>query len=188
MSDTSTSTQPQSDDDKLAGLREAARLGKAAAEENVDLKRRLFFVENGVDLTTTGGKMLFQTWQDGGSVEDLLSQAKDVNTLKATTPPVTEPAADPARQQEDDARRNAQQGFAGGQGSPPPNEPTGEHPVMAAIHGYHESVRGGQMEELAARDAFSKVLGSNDPRMRYDQEAHLAAGREADRMFEGRTS
>ena len=26
------------------------------------------------------------------------------------------------------------------------------------------------------------------PRMRYDQEAHLAAGREADRMFEGRTS
>jgi hypothetical protein len=182
MSDTSTH-----DDGPISQLREAARQGQAALAENADLKRRLFFVEHGVDLTTPGGEMLFQTWKDDGTPEELVAKATAVNALKATssTPPPAATQPDPARDAEDAARANAHQAIANaaiGGGTPQT-----EHPVTAAIASYRDELSRGAVPELAANDAFAKVLGSAaDPRLHFNEAAHRQAGDEADAMFEGR--
>lgn len=183
MTDTNTNT----DQDHLAGLREAARRGAEAEAENARLRRQLLFTQNGVDLDSVGGRMLLETWKDDNDPTTLVDLARQVNALKA--PATTPPAEDPARPSEDARRQSAQDTFSGGQAAPPANEPTGAHPIDAAISTFRADVNKGQLEELAARSAFAQVLSqAGDKRLHFDAEAHLAAGREADRMFEGRSS
>lgn len=180
MSDTPTPEQQ----DHIAGLRAAADAGKAALAENDLLKKQLMFADAGIDRTSEIGAMLFDTWQ-GDDLAALTEKATRLGALKGKDPEPPTPTPDPARAEEDAARARMHE--LNGAGSTTPPEHGGDHPRSAAIAGYKDALLQGQDPELAAQDAVGKVLAaglvSRDPRMMFDQEAHKAAGAEADRLY-----
>lgn len=180
MSD--TYEDQQAEEGGIAQLREAARRGKAALDENTELRRQLMFSHAGVDVSTKIGKMLFQTWS-GDDLESLKTEAKELGLFGAQTSAATN-APDPTRVAEDQERLAIYESLAGGK--PPAASPDfGEHPIEKALVGYQDAVRSGSEEDDARTDAMAQIFaaaGRGDRRVFFDAGAHAAAAEDADRL------
>jgi len=194
----------QNDDDQeqehekegIAALRAAADAGREATKKNLILEKKVAFMEAGISPLTEVGGMLFDTW-DGQDIEALKAKAIRLGALEAPKDPASPP--EPQKSQEEidalnrleaeNRERQALQEKLGGGGQPAGQGLQGAHPIDSALEQYQKDRRAGVDEAIAQRDAVAKVLTKGlverDPRLRYDHDAHLAAGREADREFEG---
>lgn len=179
MSDTDQHDQEQEQEqDNLQGLRDAARKGKAALDENAELKRQLLFAKAGIDTTSEVGEMIFRTWDGGDNVDDLKAKAQRLGLLSATAP------ADAARAAEDAQRAGAYDAGAGGQPTGAAQQ-LGEHPRDAALKGFQTALRDGADREMAQIDAMAMVLGAGtrgDQRVFFNQAEHEAKAAEIDRL------
>jgi len=190
MSDTSAHENDTDAEGGSSQLREAARKGSHAVAENSDLKRQILFMKAGVDLDTKLGKMLYRTFE-GDDLDALKAEALEIGLTGGTpAPSAADLAAEAARADEDARRGAAQQSLVGGRsGAPEAHE--GPHPRDLALETYQVDVRAGMDIEEARQKAVASVLGAavaGDKRVVFDHEAHLIAGREADRIASGRSS
>lgn len=165
MSEYEHEDQEQED---LAGLRKAARDGKAAQQQLEQMRRELMFAKAGIDTDTKLGKMLFKTWE-GDSLDDLRVEAEELGLMN---PPTSRTAAtqderfDMDDRSQQDFRRNMASGKpAGAVETPSPD------PIDAALNTFHEDVRRGVPSRQAGLAAIDRVLvaGANkDPRVIFD--------------------
>lgn len=162
--------------DDIAGLRKAAKDGKAALTENETLRRELMFAKAGINTETRLGKMLLKTFE-GTSLEELTAEAEEIGLLKSADAeqPAPQPDNDDAAQGE--FRRNLSGGQAGG-------EQTSPDPITSALTEFHASTKNGMRREDAAVVAVDKVFkaaASGDKRAifnpdEWSQKASLASG------------
>lgn len=157
----------------LAGLRKAARDGKAAQAELERMKRELLFAKAGIDTDTKLGKMLFRTFE-GDSLDELRSEAEEIGLIGQ---PEEQPSRGRPSQQDqyDDFDDMQQQQFrrtmasgrpAGAVDTPSPD------PMDGALRDFHEDVRRGVPSRQAGLAAIDKVLvaGANkDPRVIFNE-------------------
>lgn len=188
MSDTSTQAPEEHELDQggIAALREAARKGSAAAEENTDLKRRMAFLEAGIDLKHDVGDMLFKTWDGTTPIEEIVEKATKFGAMKGAAPAAPAgPTPEQLVEQEQERQRQELQAGMGGGAQPAGQQADGPHPMDAALEGYHATVQKGGDEGMARDDAMARILSAghvqHDPRMQFDQAKHDAAALEADR-------
>lgn len=186
MSDTSTTDEEQNGNEEggITQLRDAARKGKAALDENAELKRQLLFAKASIDTDSKLGKMLFQTWQGGDDIDALKAEALEIG-IGAGAPAKTpaEIAAETARADEDTRRTAAQQNLGGGTvGAPPGQE--GPNPMHNALEQFHRDAASGIDENEARTGALARVIAAGlqgDTRILFDAAAHQARGIEADK-------
>lgn len=176
-------------EDTLAGLREAARRGKQAEDENAALRRELLFTKAGIDTSTKIGQSLFASW--AGDLDDLNGLKAEFDAIRAelgvniqtTAPEPTTPPAPTVGDGELQQRIAAQQALEGGK--PTPADMLGKHPRDAALEEYHQAVQAGVDPEIARTDAMAKVISAankGDARVFFDVAAHQAAAQEVDRL------
>ena len=161
------------DDDQLddmAGLRKAAKDGKAALTENETLRRELMFAKAGIDTETRLGRMLLKTFE-GSSLDELRTEAEEIGLLK----PVTNAGA--ARDDDDDDDNQAQQqvrrNLTGGAATGGADKSTPD-PMSTALNNFHEQRKQGVRREDAALEVVDRVLSaaaSGDKRVLFDPDA-----------------
>lgn len=177
-------------EDTLAGLRDAARRGKQAEEENTALRRELLFTKAGIDTSTKIGQSLFASW--AGDLEDLTGLKAEFDAIKAelgvstsTTEPAPTTTSTTTTVDDDEMqqRLTAQQAMEGGR--PTPADMLGKHPRDAALEDYHKAILSGADPMIAQTDAMAKVISAankGDSRVFFDVAGHQAAALEVDRM------
>lgn len=190
MSDTSTHEEvdEEAPEGGISQLRESARKGQHAVAENTDLKRQILFMKAGIDLDTKLGKMLYRTFE-GNDLDALKAEATELGML-GNSPSQADLDAEAERSAEDTRRSSAQQSLSGGRAGAPTIE-EGLDPRHAALESFQIDLRQGVDRDEAQQNAISKVLSAaanGDRRVAWNHEAHLAAGREADRIASGRSS
>lgn len=185
MSDMSTTTIDDDLDDvtdepkpgDLTGLRRAAEAGKAATAENTLLKRKMAFMEAGIDVKSKIGQLFFEGWKgDNEDVDAIRAEAIELGLVEAEQ-------ADQQRQADEQTLSNSQQASAAGK-SGPPVLGEGPHPRDSALEGFQRAVAGGEEPDMAREDALAKVIAAGaagDKRVIYDPYAHQMAGVEADK-------
>lgn len=191
MSDTEN-TQMEQDESSLAGLREAARRGNAAAAENEALRRSVLFLRAGVDPESKIGNMLFKTWE-GDDVEALKAEAMELGLLRSAASEKDEADAQAAAVRAAEDARRAQAADLTGNGIPAGADATHTtpHPIDSALTGYHDAISHGADISVARQDAVARVLGAafaGDQRVLVNTEARLRAGQELDREISGRNT
>lgn len=169
-------TDTNDTDNDLAGLRKAAKDGKAALEENTRLQRELLFARAGVDTTTKTGALLFKAW-DGDDIEALKADAEEMGLLKTSTTGNTPPApkstqtGTPGDDGGDDDGLDGMDQFrntltgrpAGGE------QGQGPHPIDVALTTFHADMKKGARREDAALAAIDRILTSRDPRVIFNE-------------------
>jgi ribosomal protein L12E/L44/L45/RPP1/RPP2 len=156
--------------DDIAGLRKAAKDGKAALTENEQLRRELMFAKAGIDTETRLGKMLLKTFE-GSSLDELRAEAEEIGLIK----PVTNAGAAGDDDDDDDSAQQQQvrNSLAGGAatGSGPKTTPD---PMSHALTNFHEQRKAGVRREDAALEVVDRVLSaaaSGDKRVIFDPDA-----------------
>lgn len=156
----------------LAGLRKAARDGKAAQQQLEQMRRELMFAKAGIDTDTKIGKMLFKTWE-GDSLEDLRSEAEELGLMNPPTSRTGSAREDDDMELDDrsqqDFRRTVSAGKPAGAVETPSPDPT-----ETALSTFHEDVRRGVPSRQAGLAAIDRILvaGANkDPRVIFDPNA-----------------
>ena len=164
-----SNTEIHDDDNErdIPSLRKAAKDGKAALNENAELKRQLLFAKAGIDTDSRLGNMLFKTFE-GDDLEVLKNEATELGLIGKIEAPAngTPPAGE---SQQADFRA----GFAPGQ-APPQVTPETPDPTDNALRTFHKDMRTGMNRENAQLGAIDRVLvaaSNGDKRVIYDPSA-----------------
>lgn len=159
-------------DNDLAGLRKAAKEGKAALSENERLRKELMFARAGIDTDSKIGAMLFKTWE-GDDLDALKLEAKELGIVK------NDAGAQPQGQQQgsedDDAAEQARmrRDFRAGQPAGGSDTPTPD-PTDRALREFHDDIKRGTRRADAGLAAIDKVISaaaSGDKRAIFDPQA-----------------
>lgn len=157
-------------DNDLAGLRKAAKEGKAALTENERLRKELLFAKAGIDTDTKIGSMLFKTWESN-DLDALKLEARELGIVKNDTPAPKNQPQGRELDDDDDAdqaafRRDFGRGKPAGSTDTPSPDPTDR-----ALREFHEDLKGGRRRADAGLAAIDKVLSaaaSGDKRAIFD--------------------
>lgn len=161
-------------DPDIRVLRDQAAKAREAEAENIDLKRQLLFATSGIDVKSTLGKMLYQTFE-GDDPAKLVEQATEIGLLKKPAVVEDEPHPDAGAQQ-------FRQQIAGGQA--PPADP-GPDPWDTALTRFHADRKRGvpvEQAQLTVVDSILTAAKKGDRRVLWDLRAHQAAAAIADEM------
>jgi hypothetical protein len=150
------------------------------------LRRKVLFLEAGIDTTSKLGLMLLKTFE-GTDVEVLKAEAIEVGALKAPEPdPV--PAVDPAREAVE-AERGAMYDRLSASQPSGGAAPETEDPRDNALKGYQVAIRSGSDEDAARADAIGSVLAAasaGDRRVFYNKAKHHELAEEYNRLADAR--
>lgn len=142
--------------DDIAGLRKAAKDGKAALTENEQLRRELMFARAGIDTETRLGKMLLKTFE-GSSLDELRAEAEEIGLIKPAT---TSRSADDDDDDDDSVQQQqVRQSLAGGAATGGADKTTPD-PMTSALTNFHEQRKQGVRREDAALEVVDRVLSA----------------------------
>lgn len=156
-------------------LREVNRRLEDEAREGREARRRLAFMDAGVDLSSRATQRIVETYDGDLTPEAVKAFAED---LELVTPPA-DPAdkVDPGGQQTQ-MRRSL---TAEGEVAPVVPEPTRDV-VEGMFEDYHEARKSGTSRDEASAAIFGAILGgaaAGDEQFLFDPLAHKQAAREA---------
>lgn len=143
--------------DDLAGLRRAAKDGKAALTENERLKKELLFAKAGIDTDSKIGGMLFKTWE-GDDLDALRAEAKELG-ITGQPAPTQQQGQQQVDDDDDDDRAQHQRGFRQGSPAGATDTPTPD-PTDRALREFHGDIKNGARRVDAGLAAIDKVLSA----------------------------